>query len=208
MNQSKTNTLGGLCVLALLLEVLEPSRDPRAEASLPMLQAVDGFSLVDASGKPFRLENLRGKIFLLHFFHADCPGPCRLQALRLERLSMLLHSLRHVVLVSVTLDPERDTPEVLRSYAAAHHAIPGRWVFLTGPGTRFLQTTLDLPVAETAPEERAQYGRFRHATRLYLVDEKGWIRRCYYGGLHPQIPEQVAKDIRALLQERAYSPLR
>ena len=83
-----------------------------------------------------------------------------------------------VHLVTFSVDPETDTPEVLRDYAQRLHAQPGRWDFLTGDKESIYRLTRDgfkLAVAEGAGDE----GQLVHSTRAALVDRRGTIRGYY-----------------------------
>ena len=93
--------------------------------------------LTDAQGRPFRLADLRGRAVVVSFIYTTCNGTCPLTTAALDRVRSALKA-RHlwgdrVAFVSITLDPERDTPEVLRRYASIYRAEPSRWHFLTGP---------------------------------------------------------------------------
>lgn len=110
-------------------------------ATTPILQpgeAVPGTSLVDARGEPKRLPDYRGKIVVLTFLYTRCPLPefcprTERNFLQLQKSVIGDEGLRdRVHLIAVTLDPQYDTPEVLRKHAAAIGARPDTWTFLTG----------------------------------------------------------------------------
>ena len=77
-------------------------------------------------------RQLAGKIWIADFIFTTCPGPCPIISTRMGELQRPLEK-TDVHLVSFTVDPEKDTPEVLRAYAEKLHARPQRWDFLTGP---------------------------------------------------------------------------
>jgi protein SCO1/2 len=92
------------------------------------------FALQDADGKAYRLSDLRGKVIVLHFIYAGCPDVCPLHAERIAQVQEMVNSTpmrTQVQFVTITTDPERDTPEVLRAYGEAHGLKPENWVFLT-----------------------------------------------------------------------------
>ena len=120
-------------------------------------------------------------------------------------LSTQLAELSHVLaaevgLMSVTVDPEGDTPERLRAYARSYGADPRRWVFLRGSSSdtyRLLYAGFRQPLSvdPKAPPEI----RVTHSTRFVLVDKKGGIRG-FYDGLSDEDNAALARDARRLLE--------
>ena len=103
-------------------------------------------------------------------------------------------------LVSFTVDPEKDTPEVLRVYAEKLHARPQRWDFLTGPRDAIHSLSRDgfkLGLSEGAEED----GGPVHTTRFVLVDRRGMIRG-YYDALAPDAVTKVLADANHLFREQ------
>ncbi|MGH7406768.1 MAG: SCO family protein [Candidatus Methylomirabilales bacterium] len=109
-------------------------RMPGAGASpgLPVYGSVPEFSLTERSGRQVRGSDLRGKVWIANFIYTHCPDTCPLQSGQIARLQADLAAEGDVRLVSITVDPERDTPEVLSRYADRFGAAPDRWIFLTG----------------------------------------------------------------------------
>jgi len=123
---------------------------------------------------------------------------------RMASLQTALEGVEEVTLVSISVDPERDTPERLRRYAAKYDADPVRWWFLTGDRRaiyRLSRESFHLGVEE-APEEDREPGMedVLHSSKFVLLDRKSRIRG-YYDGEDPKIVEQLAADIRRLLKE-------
>jgi cytochrome oxidase Cu insertion factor (SCO1/SenC/PrrC family) len=136
------------------------------------------FTLTDQYGKPFNSESLRGKVWVASFFFTNCPAVC-------WRLNQTLAALqetdphRDVRYVSITCDPENDTPEALLKYAEHFKADPARWTFLTGPmdliqriGQDFFQISVE---------------KGAHTDRACVVDRQGKIR----GRFRLTEPDQV-----------------
>ena len=94
------------------------------------LPDVDRFQLTDQTGNPFDSADLVGKPYLVSFFFATCPSICRDLNSQVKRLNDQLKK-EDVTFVTITVDPENDTPEVLARYAEDYDADPQRWVFLT-----------------------------------------------------------------------------
>ena len=107
--------------------------------------------------------------------------------------------------VTLTTDPEHDTPAVLKSYSAKFNADPERWYFLTGPKAEILQNlaigSLKLTAIEKDPETRQDPNDlFIHTASFVLVDKKGNLRGIYES-LEAGFQEKVQADIKSLLGE-------
>lgn len=160
---------------------------------------VPQFQLTNQDGQPFGSAQLNGKIWIAGFIFTTCPGPCPMISSRMGDLQRPLEN-SDVQLVSFTVDPETDTPEVLREYAKRVHAEPGRWHFLTGEQQAMYNLTqqgFKLAVADRAAEE----GGPIHATRVVLVDRSGTIRN-YYDILEPDAVTKLLADTSKLLREQ------
>ncbi len=106
--------------------------DERPLEGLKVFGTVPPFSLIEQSGKPVTREDLTGKVWIANFFYTHCPATCPLQTANMARLQRDLTDVQDLRLVSVTIDPERDTPAVLSEYADRYGADPARWLLLTG----------------------------------------------------------------------------
>lgn len=192
-------SLIGLPVLGVLaLALLWPKAPP-----LPKLFAIPAFSLIERSGDAVGRVDLDGKIWVADFIFTTCPGPCLMMTQRMADLQRRLGSADDVRLVSFTVDPEHDTPEVLRDYAELHGARPGQWLFVTGPRSAiydlaekgFKVTTADLGEGATGPE-----GRYLHSTKMVLVDRDGFVRG-YFDGVDATSVAKVVAAVAALRRE-------
>ncbi len=94
--------------------------------------ALPEFSLTERNGRQVTLADLRGKVWIANFIYTHCTDTCPLQSARMARLQADLAAEVDLRLVSITVDPEADTPEVLAEYATRFGADPDRWLFLTG----------------------------------------------------------------------------
>jgi protein SCO1/2 len=190
--------LNTVCV-ALLLSLAETP--PQAPTSrLAKIRSAPDFTLMDQDGKPLRLSQARGKVLLVSFIFTTCNGSCPATTHRMARVQEELKQRGllkgdRVRLLSITLDPDRDTPEVLRNYMRLYDVDPVSWSFLTGPPGAVAKTIAawDMWVRPAAN------GQLDHPSRIFLVDPKGMIREVY--NLDFLRPGWVADDIRLLLQE-------
>jgi cytochrome oxidase Cu insertion factor (SCO1/SenC/PrrC family) len=139
---------------------------PRAAVEVPLNFHVADFSLTERSGRPFQSSELRGKPWIASFFFTACPGPCRQVNTELAQLQQEFAK-SDVRFVSITVDPQNDTPEVLQAYAKQFNADADRWLFLTGPLEEIRQ------VAEGSL--KVALSRVTHSTRLILINRQGKV---------------------------------
>src|SRR5436190_4328545 len=120
---------------------------------LPVLFTTPHFSLTDQNGKPFDSSQLKGNVWVAAFIFTRCPAACPMMTQKLAKLQKSVPA-KNVKLVSFTVDPERDTPQDLKEYAARFKADESRWFLLTGSKDAIFQAAKDLnltaiPAAET-----------------------------------------------------------
>ncbi len=180
----------------LFLRQAEVSRLARHQ--LPQLGSVPSFVLTDQNGQPFGTSQLRGKIWIADFVYTTCPGPCPMISSRMSETQKPLRD-TDVKLVSFSVDPEHDTPPILRDYAEKLSAQPGRWEFLTGDKATIYRLSRDgfklaIGAGETA-------GQPMHSTRVILVDRRGAIRG-YYDATEADAVTRLLADVHHLLQEQ------
>jgi protein SCO1 len=157
-------------------------------------QPAPEFALVDQEGRELTLADLRGKVVLLDFIYTTCPGPCPiLTSLQVRAQQSLSPEARERVhFVSITLDPERDTPEALRAYALARGADLDSWSFLTGES----EAVADVIARYGVGSVRRPDGEIDHLVVTFLIDEEGAIVKRYVGLEHAA--EDVAREASAL----------
>lgn len=185
---------------AFLFWLRQAQVQQHARRSISSYGTVPQFEFTNHNGQPFGSTELSGKIWIADFIFSTCPGPCPMISSRMSEMQRPLEN-SDVHLVSFTVDPETDTPEVLREYAAKLHAKPGRWDFLTGPKAAIYDLTrqgFKLGVSDGA-EEKA--GVPVHSTRAVLVDRRGVIRG-YYDVTAPDAVTKLLADTNKLLREQ------
>jgi len=160
---------------------------------------VPDFSLTDANGNSVTLAGLKGKVWLADFFYASCPGPCPIVAHRLDMLQSEAFKDSGVRFVSISTQPEMDTPDVLQKYARKFHATPGQWLFLTGDKAQIFKLA-NHGFLLTAMNGNDAENPVIHSTQLALVDKSGNIRG-YYDGTGADNSRQILNDIQRLLHE-------
>jgi protein SCO1/2 len=163
--------------------------------------SVPDFSLTERSGSAVSLAELRGKIWIADFIYTTCTDTCPLQTATLAKLQQEYGGKLGVQLVSISVDPERDTPEVLTQYAEKYQADARRWYFLTGPRDRIMeliQQGFHLAVM-SAPPDGVATGAIPHSPRFVLVDKQARIRG-YYDSREAEALIRLKNDIDALLK--------
>lgn len=150
-------------------------------SALPVLVELPAYQLTSEQGQAFGAENLRGKAYVANFVFTSCPSVCPRLTKRMAEVQERTKDLGDALhLVTFSVDPETDTPEVLRGYAQKYGADPKRWVFLTGQLTAIEPVVVKgfkmvMGKKETTP------GMFEivHGERFVLVDGKGFVRGFY-----------------------------
>lgn len=172
--------------------------------------AVPDFTLVERSGRRVSREDLAGRWWIADFIFTRCTGICPILTARMSSIAAELSRIPggdDVRLVSFTVDPAWDTPEVLSRYAAATagSAPPGRWLFLTGAPADLYALIKDgfkLSVAERPPDAGTGSGDLiTHSDRLVLVDPRGRITG-YYHGTEDESAARLIQDLGRLIRER------
>jgi cytochrome oxidase Cu insertion factor (SCO1/SenC/PrrC family) len=163
---------------------------------MPVIRAAPDFSLVNVEGKPVQLSSLRGRPVLVAFIYTGCKTACPLLTARMARLQQKLAKARaDAVLVSVSVDPQRDDAATLVRFAEGFGARPG-WHFLRESPTRLA------PVLQAYEEwtQRLPDGEIDHPARLHLVDAQGRVREIYSLAFFDE--QQAFFDILTLNQEQ------
>src|SRR5437868_13471560 len=165
--------------LALAVPVLPMLLTGRT-VDLPDLGQLPSFALVDQDGKPFGVEEVRGKIWVADFIFTSCSDACPRLTARMRSLQDRLDPAERIGLLSITVDPERDTPQKLAEYARISGARNSLWKFVTGPERDVERTVVNgfhvamgrVPVEATGDALRGQAFEIVHGDRLVLVDAK------------------------------------
>jgi protein SCO1/2 len=160
---------------------------------LPVLGTVPAFTLTDRSGAEIRSAQLAGGVWIADFIFTRCPDVCPALTARMATLQAALPD--DVRLVSFSVDPTHDTPEVLRAYAARAGA-RDRWLFLTGARdamATLLRDGFRVAYADDGPPTAP----ITHSDRFVLVDRELRIRG-YYHGDEPDDLARLADDAAAL----------
>ncbi len=160
------------------------------------LASVPNFSLLDQDGKSVTLESLRGKPWVADFIFTHCAGPCPTMTTKMAVLVKSMPS-SDVQWVSISVDPERDTPEVLKKYATQFGADESRWKFLTGDVKEIHDLSRSMLLAVAPATDGSP---IIHSNQFVLVDADGKIRR-YYSYDDAQELAELQADAEQLAEE-------
>ena len=163
----------------------------RSRLALPVIGQVPPFALTERSGQPFGAEQLKGKISVVDFIFTRCTGVCPIMADRMGKLYKAFADFPNVQFVSISVDPDFDTPGILQEYARNHGVTDDRWLFLRGriDSVAYLSERGFLLPTDSLPQG--------HSNRFVLVDAKGQIRG-YYASDDDQSQLLLEHHIRAL----------
>jgi|GEM_PF-216308 len=178
--------VGGLLlsafVAALIFIVAREEPRPPADDFYNTLSLTD-FTLIDRSGRTVVRSELRGKMVVVGFVFTSCGVECTISGMTMAKVQSLLGNRDDVRLVSLTVDPLTDTPEVLNRFAEKLDAKPEDWLFLTGERTNVFQI---LQTSFLATDEKdgmvpmaLPAGRLPLVSRMYLLDGEGQVRAAF-----------------------------
>ncbi len=172
-------------------------------AVLPILIDAPEFKLTDQLGHTFGTDELRGRVWVANFIFTHCTATCPKQTeniAALQRRAQRWPDWDRVRLVSITVDPERDTPARLHEYADLHQADHEHWRFLTGDRaelTRISKDGFKFPVSDASSSSSAP---ITHSSRFVLIDSQRRIRG-FYDGLSEDDFAKLLTDMRIALSE-------
>ncbi|WP_410514106.1 SCO family protein [Paenibacillus sp. BR2-3] len=171
---------------------------------LPVIGPVQNFSLQNVDGKPVTLSDTEGKARLVYFFFTQCPDVCPITTFTLSQTQDLLMKSgrfgKDVAFISISFDPENDTPEAIRTFADRFHANYEGWYFLRGDQEAVRNLAADSFKFLIAGNNK---DNFTHANLIGLVDRKNNLRALYDAGDTDHItPEFLAKAVTRLADDK------
>lgn len=159
---------------------------------LPQISAVRPFSLIDQNERTFDLSRMHGNIWVANFFFTSCKGPCPLMAQKMARLQKEFRGHARVKLLSISLDPEHDQPEVLRAFGQKYGADFDRWYFVTGDKQRIIRLSMDAFKLPAGDDPNT------HSVRFILIGPQGYVRG-YYDSSNEDMITDIVRDVQSLL---------
>ena len=161
---------------------------------IPILKPVPEFSFINQDGDPFTEKDLNDKITVLDFIFTSCAGPCPIMTHNMTGLYRSFSQVEEVQFVSITVDPDVDTQDILKQYAKINGVNDGRWQFITSniEAIKDLKKNGFMLYAEELPRG--------HAIKFVLIDQNGQIRK-YFDGTEDASMAVLMKDITNLVKE-------
>ena len=177
-----------LILLTLLLAYLLTGLKSHAlrGARLPVIGYINDFALTNQSGKASSLADLRGQVWVGDIIFTRCPGPCLKMTRQMKELQEALSAKSRTRFVTLTTDPDYDSPAILEKYAARFNAYTNRWTFLTGTKKEvglLAANGLKLSAVEVDPADRkSETDLFIHSTKFVVVDKQARLRGVFDTG--------------------------
>jgi len=182
--------IAALLIATYLLKNSEP------ENSLPVIGNIPDFEFVNSEGETITLTSLKGKVWVADFIFTTCNMACPIMTGNMNIIHKKYKQNDDVRLVSISVYPEYDTPEVLTKYASQYNANTNRWYFLTGEESTVQEVIKD----------GFKIGDYEdiifHSEKFALVDRSGMIR-AYYNGMKTEDMKKLKKDINSLLKQNS-----
>lgn len=192
--------------LGLTIALFGFARKKRSDATkLPTIAHVPAFEARDQRDRAFRAEELRGSIWIVDFVFTSCPVVCPRLTARMAELQGRVEKLGKlpvpVKLLSISVDPENDTPPVLAAYGAKYGAHDATWTFATGK-TEDLDRVVVQGFKQRYDKADPTLGimEVMHGDRFVLVDARADIR-AYYDTAEPGALDRIVADVERVADE-------
>jgi protein SCO1 len=180
---------------ATLPQTQSDESEEKQEVSFPEPLPAPDFTLIDQDENPVQLSSLRGKVVLLDFIYTSCPGPCPLLSRKFSQFQKALGERvgKEIMLLSITVDPQHDTPAVLKEYARRYQADTAGWKFLTGSTQAIVSVTY-----RYGADFYGEPGKeINHLVATYVIDQAGNMVKVLKGPNRPA--EELVQVVHELL---------
>ena len=181
-------------IVAVLLVITYLTKESNSNSGLPVLGTIPEFYFTDSQDKIISRADLDGKVWVADFIFTTCTMACPVLTGNMNLVHKEFQNNDNVRIVSISVYPEYDTPEVLKKYASQYDANTNRWHFLTGPEEN----------VQDVIKNGFKMGDYEdiifHSEKFALVDQKGRLRG-YYNGMQTEDVARLKKDMKKLLKE-------
>ena len=192
MNQKIRFIIYGIVAVMLLVTFL--FKESSTLDDLPISGSVPDFEFTDSNGETITREDMEGKVWVADFIFTTCTMACPIMTGNMNIIHKSFKDDNNVRIISISVYPEYDTPEVLKEYASRYNANTDRWHFLTGPEESVKN------IIKTGFKIGDYEDIIFHSEKFALVDVNGNIRG-YYSGMETEDMSKLKKDIKRLLRE-------
>jgi protein SCO1/2 len=171
------------------------------DVKLPVLSHVEPFRFTNQDGKPVTQRDVEGKVYVAEYFFTTCPSICPMLNANMKKIYEAYKDQPDFLILSHTVDPDRDNAARLKYYADSMHVNTQRWMFLTGRKDSLYRAARNSYLLDD-PQNNLQNinDQFLHTQFFALVDRTGRVRKIY-DGLKKDELEELKKDIKKLLNE-------
>ena len=180
--------------VAIFLAITYFFKNTNQADSLPVIGGIPDFEFIDSEGRDVGLSSLKGKVWVADFIFTTCTMACPIMTGNMNIIHKKYKKNDDIRLVSISVYPEYDTPEVLKKYASQYEANTDTWHFLTGNESTVKEVIRD----------GFKIGDYEdiifHSEKFALVDRNGMIR-AYYNGMKSEDMKKLKKDINNLLKQ-------
>tara|TARA_Y100000768_G_scaffold384141_1_gene367601 strand:- start:880 stop:1464 length:585 start_codon:yes stop_codon:yes gene_type:complete len=180
--------------VAIFLAITYIYKNTNEQDPLPVIGGIPNFEFVDSEGRDVGLSTLKGKVWVADFIFTTCTMACPIMTGNMNIIHKKYKKNDDLRLVSISVYPEYDTPEVLKKYASQYEANTDTWHFLTGNESTVKEVIKD----------GFKIGDYEdiifHSEKFALVDRNGMIR-AYYNGMKSEDMKKLKKDINNLLKQ-------
>lgn len=181
-------------VVAVFLVITYIIKLTSEQEPLPVIGSIPEFEFIDSEGQSVNLNTLKGKVWVADFIFTTCTMACPIMTDNMNTIHKKYKKNDDLRLVSISVYPEYDTPEVLKEYASQYNANTDKWHFLTGKET----------TVKNIIKNGFKIGDYEdiifHSEKFALVDKNGMIR-SYYNGMKTEDMDKLKKDINRLLKQ-------
>lgn len=158
------------------------------------------FELTNQDGKTITRDDLLGHVYVADFFFVTCPTICPKMTTNMQYIQNKFKDRKNLRFLSMTVNPEHDTPPILADYAEMVHADTKTWDFLTGDKDQIYELAFKGFFVNAARDSIAP-GGFLHTQMLILVDKKGRIRGYFDGTVYSEMKKDLTDAIDILYRE-------
>ena len=181
-------------IVAVLLVITYFTKESNSNSGLPVLGTIPEFHFTDSQGKEISRLDLDGKVWVADFIFTTCAMACPVLTGNMNLIHKAFKNNDNIRIVSISVYPEYDTPQVLSEYASQYDANTNRWHFLTGPEEN----------VQDVIKNGFKMGDYEdiifHSEKFALVDQKNRLRG-YYNGMQTDDVTRLKKDMEKLLKE-------
>lgn len=162
---------------------------------------IPDFSFINQVGESIGRKEMEDKVTIVDFFFTSCPSICPVMSSEMERVQDMFRDEPNVQIMSISIDPEFDTPQILKEYADEHGATSSKWHFLSGPKLETYQLARCGFVLPTI-DGNGVADDFVHSDKFILIDDQGRIRG-YYSGTNREDVDLLMLETKVLLHAKS-----